>query len=75
MIGHQLLRSGRSVVAHVREASRSRSDAELCSKLEGAIQEADESMLWLELLWDDCFVNDPSIGKCMPRPTRSLPSS
>lgn len=20
-------------------------------------------MLWLELLWDDCFVNDPSIGK------------
>jgi four helix bundle protein len=63
VIGHQLLRSGTSVVAHVREASRSRSDAELRSKLDGAIQEADESMLWLELLRDDCSVNDPSINK------------
>jgi four helix bundle protein len=63
VIGHQLWRSGTSVAAHVREASRSRSDPELCSKLEGAIQEADESMLWLELLRDDCSVNDPSIGK------------
>jgi len=62
VIGHQLLRSGTSVAAHVREASRSRSDAELCSKLEGAIQEADESMLWLELLRDDCSVNDRSIA-------------
>ena len=53
VIAHQLLRSGTSVAAHVREASRSRSDAELCSKLDGAIQEADESLLWLELLQDD----------------------
>ena len=41
VLGHQLLRSGTSVAAHVREASRARSDAELCSKLDGAIQEAD----------------------------------
>jgi four helix bundle protein len=62
VIGHQLLRSGTSVTAHVREVSRSRSDAELCSKLEGAIQEADESMLWLELLRDDCSGNNPSLA-------------
>ena len=33
-----------------------RSDAEFCSKLDGALQEADESQLWLELLRDDCGI-------------------
>ena len=56
VLGHQLLRSGTSVAAHVREASRARSDAEFCSKLDSALQEADESALWLELLRDDCGI-------------------
>jgi hypothetical protein len=43
VLGKQLLRSGTSVAAHAREASRARSDAESCSKLEGLLQEADES--------------------------------
>ena len=50
VLGKQLLRSGTSVAAHVREASRARSDEEFVSKLGGALQEADESQLWLELL-------------------------
>lgn len=58
ILGKQLLRSGTSVAAHIREASRARSDAEFCSKLEGALQEADESQLWLELLREDCAVHD-----------------
>src|SRR4051812_26657207 len=56
VLGHQLLRSGTSVAAHIREASRARSDAEFCSKLDAALQEADESGLWLELLRDDCGI-------------------
>jgi four helix bundle protein len=52
--GKQLLRSGTSVAAHVREASRARSDNEFVSKLGGALQEADESILWLELLREEC---------------------
>ena len=56
IVGQQLLRSGTSVAAHVREASRARSDAEFCSKLDSALQEADESMLWLELRRDDCGI-------------------
>jgi four helix bundle protein len=56
VLGHQLLRSGTSVAAHAREASRARSDAEFCSKLDGALQEADESQLWLELLQEDCGI-------------------
>lgn len=54
--GKQLLRSGTSVAAHVREASRARSDAEFVSKLGGALQEADESQLWLELLREEMNV-------------------
>ena len=52
----QLLRSGTSVAAHTREASRARSDAEFCSKLDGLLQEADESELRLELLMEECGV-------------------
>lgn len=55
--GKQMLRSGTSVAAHVREASRGRSEAEFVSKLGGALQEADETLLWLELLREECAVN------------------
>ena len=51
-LGKQLLRSGTSVAANYREASRGRSRAEVRSKLGIVEQELDESMLWLELLVD-----------------------
>lgn len=63
ILGRQLLRSGTSVAAHAREASRARSDAEFCSKIEGLLQEADESQLWLELLSEDCGITDPAVAK------------
>lgn len=56
VIGKQLLRSGTSVAANYREASRARSNAEFISKIDICPQEADESMLWLELLRDDCTI-------------------
>ncbi len=56
VLGKQLLRSGTSVAAHTREASRARSEEEFVSKLGGALQEADESALWLELLREECGV-------------------
>jgi len=61
VLGHQLLRSGTSIAAHAREASRARSDAEFCSKIDVALQEADESQLWLELLRDDCGISDSEL--------------
>ena len=50
VIGRQLLRSGTSVGAHYHEGCRARSKAEFISKLEGAQQELEESMYWLELV-------------------------
>jgi four helix bundle protein len=62
VLGRQLLRSGTSVAAHAREASRARSESEFCSKLDGLLQEADESQLWLELLRDDCSVTGKELA-------------
>lgn len=56
VIGKQVLRSGTSVGAHVREGKRSRSDAEMISKTEVALQELEETMYWLELLKDSGIV-------------------
>ena len=50
VLGKQVLRSGTSVAANYREASRARSDAEFLSKLGIVEQELDETLLWLELL-------------------------
>ncbi len=50
VLGKQLLRSGTSVGAHYREAQRAKSDADFINKVEGGLQELDESDYWLELL-------------------------
>jgi len=52
VLGRQVLRSGTSVGAHVREGRRSRSDVELISKIESGLQELEETVYWLELLVD-----------------------
>src|SRR5689334_14327084 len=50
VIGKQVLRSGTSPGAHYCEAMRARSVAEFISKIEGALQELEETIYWLELL-------------------------
>lgn len=50
VIGKQCLRSGTSVGAHYREGLRGRSEAEVISKLEGALQELEETRYWFKLL-------------------------
>ena len=55
-LARQLLRTATSVAAHVRDASRARSDAEFASQIGAALQEADKSVLSLELLREECSV-------------------
>lgn len=50
IIRRQLVRSGTSPGAHYREACRARSRAEFISKMEGGLQELDETQYWLEVL-------------------------
>jgi four helix bundle protein len=50
VLGFQCLKSGTSVAANFREASRARSKAEFLSKLGVVETELDETLLWLELI-------------------------
>ena len=52
VLGNQILRSGTSVGAHYREACRAKSNADFVSKIEGGLQELEETAYWLELLRD-----------------------
>ena len=50
VLGRQLLRSATSVAANYRAAQRARSKAEFISKISIVVEEADETVFWLELL-------------------------
>ena len=50
IIGKQILRCGTSVGAQFREGIRAKSKPDLVSKLEGSLQELEETQYWLELL-------------------------
>ncbi|ABU56530.1 four helix bundle protein [Roseiflexus castenholzii] len=56
VLGKQVLRSGTSVGAQLREGKRSRSDVEMISKTESALQELEETAYWLELLAESGIV-------------------
>ena len=50
VIGNQVLRSGTSMAANYRATCRARSRAEFLSKLGVVVEEADETVFWLELM-------------------------
>ena len=50
IVARQLFRSGTSVAANYRAACRARSRAEFVAKIGVVVEEADESVFWLELL-------------------------
>ncbi len=50
VISYQLLKSGTSVGANYRAALRGRSNKEFISKINIVLEEADESLFWLELI-------------------------
>jgi four helix bundle protein len=50
ILGAQLLRSGTSIGANYRAACRGRSRAEFLAKLGIVLEEADETVFWLELI-------------------------
>ena len=61
VLGRQLLRSGTSVAANYREASRGRTDAELVAKLGIVEQELDESLLWMELIVESNIMSESRV--------------
>ena len=62
VLGKQVLRSGTSVVANYREASRARSKAEFIAKIGDCLKETDETDYWLELIADEELVKPEKLA-------------
>ena len=58
VLSKQLLKSGTSIGANVKEAMRGQSRSDFYSKLNIALKEADETEYWLELLHEGGFIED-----------------
>jgi four helix bundle protein len=58
VLGKQIVRSGTSVAANYRAVCRARSRAEFIAKLGTVVEEADETVFWLELLIESGISQD-----------------
>jgi four helix bundle protein len=71
VLGTQIIRSGTSVAANYRAACRARSRAEFISKLGIVVEEADETVFWLELLTESGVTSESQIVD-LPKEAREL---
>jgi four helix bundle protein len=62
VLGDQLLRSGTSVGAHFREAQRAKSNPDFISKIEGGMQELEETVYWAGAAGRSKILRTRSIG-------------
>ena len=53
----QIVRSSTSVAANYRAVCRAKSDKDFISKMETVIEEADETLFWLEMI-EETYLND-----------------
>ena len=65
ILGRQMLRSGTSVAANYHAVCRARSKAEFTAKLGVVVEEADETVFWLELLVESGIVPEEKIHSLM----------
>lgn len=65
VIGKQIVRSATSVGANYRAACRGRSDATMIAKLDIVLEEADETLFWMELLTEAGFISEVRISQLM----------
>ena len=61
VLTNQLIRSGTSIGANIREAFYAHSRADFIAKLQIALKECSESEYWLELLIESGYYNDREI--------------
>lgn len=60
VLSKQLLRSGSSIGAMVREAEHSESKADFIHKMSLALKEANETDYWIELLFESGYISQPA---------------
>ena len=58
VISKQILRSGTSIGANVRESKNAQTDPDYLSKMNIALKEADETQYWLEVLFHSEIITE-----------------
>lgn len=72
IIGNQILRSSTGMAANYRAAGRARSKAEFIAKLGVVIEEADETVFWLELLRDSGIIKPTKLERMLDEANQLL---
>ena len=60
VMSKQILRSGTSIGANCREASKGQSKADFAAKMNISLKEAEETCYWLELLYETDYIDEKS---------------
>ena len=63
VLSKQILRSGTSIGANVRESKNAQSKADFINKLNIALKEADETQYWLEILVKSDFIKEEQVER------------
>jgi four helix bundle protein len=69
VILNQVLRSATGIAANYRAAGRSRSKAEFIAKIGVVVEEADETVFWLEMLADSGIVRPEKLANLQAEAT------
>ena len=72
VIGRQVLRSGTSAAANYRAVCRARSKAEFIVEVGVVVEEADETVFWLELLGETGIVAHKKLVNLLLEPNELL---
>lgn len=72
IVNNQLTRSGSSMYSNYRAALRGRSKAEFFSKLSVAVEEADETEMWLDLTFSAGLIKNNQIQEMHSESTQLL---
>ncbi|MCL2100544.1 MAG: four helix bundle protein [Fibromonadales bacterium] len=57
ILSKQLLRSGTSIGANIREAKQAQSKPDFLNKMNIALKEANETLYWIDLLFDTGYIS------------------
>ena len=60
VLSKQILKSGTSIGANIREARNAQSNSDFISKYSIALKEADETQYWIELLYASQYIDQKS---------------
>ncbi len=63
VLSKQIVRSGTSIGANIREAEHAQSKADFINKLSISLKEANETEYWLDLLFETGYLNEDEFQK------------